>query len=201
MTPKADTSLIEAQVRHEREWAIELWDGRYTYPQIRRIAALPPERGGLGYDLSESALKALVLAARTDRGDLAMSKADRVERQAAEVDSRARAARNDFDALRVKAVAIDEAIVALRESDLRHDDPIGYVNKLDRLVAKRAAISTELDRADIRLDRAQMREAKLFGLDAPTEAKLEVTTRDAVTDELNEMLARAGHKPVDVSGP
>lgn len=39
---------------------------------------------------------------------------------------------------------------------------------------------------------------KLLGLDMPAEVKVDVTNHDAVTEELNAMLARLGEKPVEV---
>lgn len=44
--------------------------------------------------------------------------------------------------------------------------------------------------AEMRLLRYQEREAKIFGTDAPQRIETEVTTKDAVTEELNAMLAR-----------
>lgn len=198
MTPRPDDSLIEQRVQHERDWAYALWLDRLTFRQIRRVANMAPSEGGLGYDLGEQAIKGLVLAARESIGDVTMSRDERIERQAAEIDARARTARLEFEALANKAQSLDTAIAELRESNARYDDPLTYVNRLAKLVDQRGRVAAELERADLRLDRAQVAERKLFGLDAPSEAKLEITTRDAVTDELNEMLERAGHKPVAV---
>lgn len=39
---------------------------------------------------------------------------------------------------------------------------------------------------------------KLLGLDMPAEVKVDVTNHDAVTEELNAMLARLGEKPIEV---
>lgn len=46
--------------------------------------------------------------------------------------------------------------------------------------------------------KVQERRAKLLGTDSPTEVAATVTVRDAVTEELNDMLARAGRKPLKV---
>lgn len=203
MTPKAkresapaSAPLLEQRVAYERAWAYDAWMARLSWGAMRRLANAQPEAGGLGYDLSEQACKGLVEQARTDRGDLTMGRAERLERQAAEVDERARSARHDFGAAYTKAAALDEAIAALRASDERHVDVANYVARLSKLVDQRDRHAAELERADNRLDRIHAREARLFGLDAPTEAKLEVTSRDAVTDELNAMLERAARKPV-----
>jgi len=50
--------------------------------------------------------------------------------------------------------------------------------------------------AEMRLLRYQEREAKIFGTDAPQRIETEVTTRDAVADELDAMLARMGRDPL-----
>lgn len=192
MTPKADRNrdLIEARVLREREWAHAAWLSRLSWGAMRRLANLPEVEGGLGYDLSEQALKGLVLAARNDRGDMAMGRDERIERQAAEVDERARSARHDFAAAYSKAAALDRAIADFEVYDM------DTAAALRALIQERTALAYDLERADRRLDSIHAREAKLFGLDAPTEAKLEVTSRDAVADELNAMLERAGRKTV-----
>ena len=74
----------------------------------------------------------------------------------------------------------------------------GEVDELIRLAvgdirAARAAGDVKASaEAELRLLRYQEREAKIFGTDAPQRVEAEVTTRDAVTDELNAMLARLG---------
>lgn len=189
MTPKAGP-LIAARVMHERAWAYNAWMARYGYSAMRRLANLPESEGGLGYDLSESALKGLVEAAKADRGDLTMSREQRIERQSAEVDERARAARHDFGAAYSRLATLDAAIAGFEVYDL--DTALA----LRDMVGQRNAIARELEAADRRLDTIHAREAKLHGLDAPSEARLEVTTRDAVFDELNAALEAAGLDPV-----
>jgi len=184
MAPKPSADLVAAAAHHEREWCYELWLARSSFSQIRIQANRPAELGGLGYDLSLNAVKGLVLAAREARGDLGMSRVERIERQAAEIDERARAARYDFGAAYTRAAALDRAIDGFEVYDA------DTATALRGMLAERAALGADVERADRRLDVAQAREAKLHGLDAPTEARLEVTTRDAVTEELNAMLAR-----------
>lgn len=192
MTPKHDRrELILARTVRERAWAYDAWMSRLSWGAMRRLANLPVEAGGLGYDLSEQACKGLVEQAKADRGDLTMSRDERIERQAAEVDERARSARHDFTAAYARAAALDRAIADFEVFDT--DTAL----TLRGMIADRAALAGDLERADRRLDSIHAREAKLFGLDAPIEAKLEVTSRDAVVDELNAMLVRNGRKPVD----
>lgn len=82
----ARTSLVEARVQREREWCHARWMERMTYRQISAAAALPVEHGGLGIMLSHAGAKAMVSAYREDRGDVTMSRAERLERQSDELD-------------------------------------------------------------------------------------------------------------------
>lgn len=191
MSPDA-TSIIPARVAHERAWALEAWTARLSWSAMRRLANLPERDGGLGYDLSESALKGLVLKAREDRGDVSMGRDERRERQSVEVDLRARAARSDLDAAYARAAVLDRAINGFEVYDT------DSAAALRNLIIERAGIAADIERADKRLDIAQAREAKLHGLDAPAELAVDVTHHDAVAEELNAMLERAGRKPVDV---
>lgn len=52
--------------------------------------------------------------------------------------------------------------------------------------------------AELRLLRYQEREAKIFGTDAPQRIEADVTTHDAVLDELNAALVAMGEEPVSV---
>lgn len=192
MSRKTDKSeILAARTVRERAWAYDAWMSRLSWGAIRRLANLPEDEGGLGYDLSESACKSLVEQAKTDRGDLTMSRDERIERQAAEVDERARAARHDFTAAYTRMAKLDAAIAGFEVYDK------DTASALAALVVERSGIAYDLERADRRLDNIHGREAKLFGLDAPVEAKLEVTSKDAVGEELNAMLARAGRKSVN----
>lgn len=187
MTPKADrTALIEARVAREREWALAAWEARLSWVNMRIAANQPVEAGGLGYDLSESALKGLVTKAREDRGDLSMTRGERVERQSLEVDARARAARLDME----RAYANGTKIEPPRREDFY--DPLEWANALAAYARAVQATTAAVESADRRLDAAHKREAALHGLDNPAELKIDVTHRDAVDAELNDMLARLG---------
>ncbi len=183
------------RITREREWAYSAWVSRLSWGAMRRAANLPESEGGLGYDLSESALKGLVLQAKADRGDMTLPRADRIERQSYEVDERARAATHDFRAAYARAKALDEAIERFEVYDVE------TAMILRGMISDRGAIAADLERADRRLDAVHARESKLHGLDAPTEARLEVTTRDAVVDELNEALAAAGLEQIAAHDP
>lgn len=190
MPPKDshDTSAISARLSHERDWALNAWMGRLSWEAMRSLANRAPEEGGLGYDLSIQALKGLVNGAKEARGDMTMAREDRRERQSYEVDERARAARNDLVALYRQRAKLDAAIESFSETIYSEDD----ANALARLVDQRARVARELELADKRLDIAQDREAKLHGLNAPTDIKVDVTHHDAIAEELNAMLERAG---------
>ena len=71
------------------------------------------------------------------------------------------------------------------------------LSRLAQATLAQAARDGKLDRdaARLLLD-IQVREAKLLGLDAPQQIQAEVVTNNAVTDELNAMLLRAGRKPI-----
>lgn len=63
--------------------------------------------------------------------------------------------------------------------------------------------ATELGAFDVAATKLYLevgeRRRKLLGLDAATEVKVDVTNHDAVTEELNAMLARAGRPPIEES--
>lgn len=96
--PASRAELIEARVLREREWCFAAWMARMSWQTMRAAAAEPPERGGLGTVFSVSALRALVKEAREDRGDVNMSRDERIERQSFEIDERIRLARHDLAA-------------------------------------------------------------------------------------------------------
>jgi hypothetical protein len=183
MTPSTD--LIAVKVNHERQWAYALWLERMTPMQIRRAANASPDDGGLGYDLSVQAIRGLVEQARADNGDIVLGREERRERQLIEVDGLARAARADLNRLMAARERLDLEIQAT---------PSGtdFAEPLAALIGARSGIAREVESAQRRLESAQVREAKLVGLDAPTEAQLTVTTRDGVLDDLNAALARLG---------
>ena len=178
------TDLVEARVIREEDWALDAWRARRSFPDMRRLAMLPLEEGGLGYALSESALRGLVAQARKRHGDTTMTRDERVERQQMEIDERARAARYDL---------------ARAHAALTEPEPDEYAEPEERaLYWKRIEAATRLvESADKRLAAAMKDERDLHGLNAPTRIEADVTTRDAVTEELNAMLERAGRAPVD----
>lgn len=88
--------IVEARVAREREWCHARWMERMTFRQIAAAASLPPDRGGLGVALSPAGAKAMVAAHREEMGDVTMSRDERRERQADELDELARALRRQI---------------------------------------------------------------------------------------------------------
>lgn len=186
-TPKR-AELIEARVIAEEDFALEAWRARIPFPEMRRRAL-----DVLGYTLSESALRSLVKSARARHGDLSMTREERAERMQEEIDERARRAR--FDLAKWHAAAQEP-----QPERSEYFDSIDYRDALKAWGARIEAANKAIAEADRRLAAAQKDERDLHGLNAPTRIEAEVTTRDAVTDELNEMLARAGRPPIEVDG-
>lgn len=183
------TALIEARIIREREWMHARWMERMTFRQIAAAAALPEDRGGLGIRVSVEGVRNMVQTHRREQGDLTLSIDERRERQSDEVDMRVRAARRDLDAA---YRGIEQARQELAELG-PYADPAERVALLKTIELHENAI----DRADRRLDAAQVREDKLHGLAAPVKVEADVTHRDAVAEELSAMMLRLG---VDVEG-
>lgn len=158
---KKDRELIATKVALEEQWAFDRRQERMNFRQMRQAAALPVERGGLGYEISESTLKARVDAYfGRIKSTLEMGVDERRARQEGEIDELIRLATSDI----VRARAAGD-------------------------------VKASAD-AELRLLRYQEREAKIFGTDAPQRIEAEVTTHDAVLDELNAALVAMGESPV-----
>lgn len=195
MTKSSDarTALIEAKVHREREWMHGRWLERMTFRQISALAALPEDQGGLGIMVSHAGVKAMVSAHREANGDVTMSRDERLERQSDEVDMRARAARRDLDeAYRYLAKMQAEPVPEF------FGDPIAAASWMASRAKLIDACQSTIERADRRLDAAQVREDKLHGLSAAVKIEAEITTRDSIVDELNAELAAMGEQPVEV---
>lgn len=170
--------LIEARVIREEEFALEAWRARVSFPEMRRAAL-----DVLGYPLSESALHGLVKSARARHGDLTMTREERQERQAEEIDERGARARYD----------LGKAHAAMQEPRPRREDfdeAVDYASALVAWAKMQEGAAKVLESADRRLAAAMKDERDLFGLNAPTKIEADVTTRDAVSAELDEMMRR-----------
>jgi hypothetical protein len=87
-----DTTLIAVQVAREQEWAYALWRDHYSAHDVRRLSALAPRDGGLGYELSPSAFKGLVEGYRERMGLGNVNREARLERQLDDIDTITRVA-------------------------------------------------------------------------------------------------------------
>ena len=186
--PKASRAeLVEAKVIREEDFALEAWRNRIPYPEMRRLALRE-----LGYAISESALRALVQSARARHGETAMTRADRIDRQQAEIDERAARAR--FDLRKWHALAQEP-----------QPDPAEYADTADHrdalaAWAKRVEVANKaIAEADRRLQAAMKDEREIYGDNAATKIEAEVVTRDGVLDDLNAALVSLGREPVEAS--
>lgn len=186
--PKASRAeLVEAKVIREEDFALEAWRNRIPYPEMRRLAL-----DVLGYALSESALRALVQSARARHGDTAMTRADRIDRQQAEIDERAARAR--FDLRKWHALA--------QETQPERSEYFDTADHRDALAlwGKRVEVANKaIAEADRRLAAAMKDEREIYGDNAATKIEAEVVTRDGVLDDLNAALVSLGREPVEAS--
>lgn len=94
-----------------------------------------------------------------------------------------------------------EGLVELTRAEVRerrgHD--LDLLHRAARASMRKAAEAGALDvhAAKLLLDVGRD-EAKHYGTDEPVKIEADVTTHDAVTEELNAMLARAGRPPIEV---
>lgn len=187
--PKATSraELVEAKVIREEDFALEAWRARVPYPEMRRLALAE-----LGYAISESGLRALVQQARARHGDTAMTRADRIDRQQAEIDERARRAR--FDLAKWHAASNEPQPERAEYYDTaEHRDALaGWAKRVE--VANKA-----IAEADRRLGAAMKDEREIYGDNAATKIEAEVTTRDGVLDDLNAALVSLGREPVEAA--
>jgi hypothetical protein len=177
MTPKTRRDeLIALRTLAEQRWAYDARMAHLSYRDMRRrVAEAPPV--GLGYDLSEHTLKALVAGYRERMTDVhAIDLDEHRERELEDLDIAQR--RTDF-------------VAELAAKRLAAVDDLG-VELLDEKAGKLL-----LDATSQRRTIGESRR-KLLGLDAPTQVKADVIVHDAVTEELNAMLARAGRDPIEV---
>jgi hypothetical protein len=181
----ADIEVVRLGV--EQAWAYDRHLEHLSYREMRARALEQPERGGLGYDLSEHALAGLVRGyLATMRETLTEQRDAYVSRELADLDTQQRALTS------VLARNIDTTETARVARDL------GYGSTLALLEAEPEA-AVPLPAGDLVRLLAALRAVgesrrKLLGLDAPIEAKVDITHRSAVEDELAAMLADVGNK-------
>lgn len=90
---------------------------------------------------------------------------------------------------------LESSVESARERQVAELDEL---SRLAQAALAKAAAGGSIDRdaARLLLD-IHAREAKLLGLDVPVKVDLEVVTRDAIIDELNEELAALGEDVVE----
>jgi hypothetical protein len=147
-SPGAPAALIVARVERERAWAHALWMQRATYAQISAASALPVELGGIGVHVSHAGCKAMVAAYRESRGDVTMSREERLERQSDEIDELMRALRREIGEFVEREGSVPEKAVRLlldagkREAELHG---LAAATKIDATVTHRDGVIDELN--------------------------------------------------------
>ena len=176
MPPKVTTSeLIAVRVLREQRWAYEARLAHLSYREMRGRVNRPESEGGLGYDLSEHALKALVKGYRDRMAEV----------EAVNLDEHRERELHDIDLAQRRL----DAVAEIAAKHIARADEIGG---LDVHGAKLVIGATRERRAHGESRR------RLLGLDAPQSATLDVTVHDAVSEELNAMLAQLDPKGADV---
>lgn len=182
MTPAPDyREIIAVRVMREQEWAYEQRSRHLSYREMRRRSIMPQYMGGLGYDLSEHALKGLVTGyTERMRETLQESPEFYMHRELADLEEQHRIAASladpvDREATMLKAYVlgfstVDELIAESPESAVLQDPKV-----------RLAALATMRQTGE--------RRAKLLGLDAATTHKVDVTVTDAVDAEVARLAA------------
>lgn len=191
MSKKPGKDLVEARVIAEEDWTLEAFRARLTFADMRRRAILPVDQGGLGYSISEHGLRSLLAAARKRHGEAPSTREEKVERQGHEIDARARLARRDLE-----AAYRDLAIPPPTIEEAGYDVELYKAETASHWKRREAAVRL-IESADRRLDAVMKHEANVFGLNAPTRIEADVTTHDAVMDDLNAALVALGREPVE----
>lgn len=174
MTPKAKLNeLISVREMAAQRWAYERRLEHLSYREMAELAAAPEGFGGLGYLLSEAQLKGLVMRYRDRMAEIEEASLD--EHRERELADLARSQR------RIDAVAKLAA------------KAMGKADELEALDVHAAKILLDAEAKGRAVGESRR---KLLGLDAPQQVRAEVVVKDAVFDELNDMLARAGAEPI-----
>lgn len=178
--------LVEAKVIREEDYALEAYRARVPFPEMRRRFL-----DDFGYAVSEHALRALVQSARIRYGDTVVTRADRIDRQQAEIDARARLARHDL--MRWTALANEP-----QPDRAEYFDTMEHRDALALWKARVDVANKAVGDADRRLAAAMKDEREIHGDNAATKIEAEVTTRDGIMDDLNAALLALGREPVEV---
>jgi len=145
--PKAP-ELIALKVQQEQQWAYLRRLEHLSYPQMRQVAALPLEQGGLGHDISEHGLKTLVAGyADSMREVLAVNRDELIDRQQRELDELSRAARKALAKADAAGVLDKDAVKVLLDVQKREEILHGLAAPTETRieVTNRDAIDVELN--------------------------------------------------------
>lgn len=185
MKPKT-ADVIAVKVMREQEWAYGRKLEHYSYREMARLAAQPVEQGGLGYHMSPHTFVGLVNGylermreTLTDSPDLTMA------RELADLDEQHRNLKRltgPIDQARSLLVARTLGYATIDE--LAEHSPLNVVFRDERIIVA----------AESQLRAVGESRRKLLGTDSAI--KVDLTTHDGLTAELNEMLAKAKLPPI-----
>lgn len=167
--------MVLAQVAHERRWTYEHWMDHVPIGEMRRLSAHDPDRGGLGYELSESALRGLLRMAQAENGVGEHDKAVELARELEDIEAETLTVNGSIQRLGASILDLAE----MSDGRVIHE-------KAELLLYK------ALQRRAVLRDQR----VKLLGLNAPEKSEVDVTIHDAVTDELNAQLAALDLPPI-----
>lgn len=178
--PKRE-ALIAVRVQREEAWAYARHLEHMSYRAMRAAALADPADGGLGYDLSEHMLKTRVTGyLERMRDTLTDEREAYIARELNDLDAQHRAL------MRLLVDGVDLKATTMLAAGRGYDSAAELVKAEPGLAVPLDVATTTLLLRELRAVGAERR--KLLGLDAPIAAKLDVTHRDAVADELAAML-------------
>jgi hypothetical protein len=179
--------MVAARYHTEQRWLYERRIERMTYRDLSDLSALPVAEGGLGYRLSIATISRRIKAARKELAELEAESRDEYRARELEgMDKRERALYKLLDRVdREATIIVARSLGYTTIDELAAHSPAAVVLRDERIVLG----------AMQQIERVAAERRKLLGLDAPVEAKLDVTHHDAVNDELSKMLAEAGITP------
>lgn len=178
--PKRD-ALLAVKIEREEAWAYARHLEHLSYRAMRAAALADPDKGGLGYDLSEHMLKARVQGyLERMRETLSDDREAYVARELNDLDAQHRAL------MLLLAAGFDMAATTKVAASLGYRSAVALIDAEPELAVPYDVQTTTLLLRELRAVGAERR--KLLGLDAPLAAKLDVTHHDAVAQELAAML-------------
>lgn len=173
--------LIAVRVMKEQEWAYEQRSRHLSYREMRRRTHLPKEQGGLGYDLSEHALKGLVNGYLERMRDTLQEQPEfYMYRELSDLEEQYRAAAEMVSPIDRERTLIAAYLAGYDDVDAYlKAEPSGFVLRDEKV--RLAAL--------VALRQINERRAKLLGLDAVQTHKLDVTVTDAVDADIARLAA------------